>query len=331
MRYAGVFVAVVLILAGLTAPTAGYAAPPVTTCELGAYLSDVYDLDAADDTFAARVRLWSLCPAAYQDPLSHLSLPTNAGAGVGPTTVSARGDRYWSSAILQGPFRYHWNVDDFPFDRHSLTILITAPADETAFRFVADTRDSSANPAIAVPGWRLTGFHIAEIDQHLVSNFGDPDLPTSAGSTFSRIALTIDLTREQPVAFWKTVGPLFILILVTAVLFVVVEVDASSSRSQLAALGGAMLTVLFNMTRADDQAPSNGVTMLDVLHILAMGWILVAVVVVTLAWRWGTAAPGDGPDRERSMRRVSLLYRGGILLGTVAYAGATVAVVLGAH
>jgi hypothetical protein len=328
-----------VVVALLAVPCDAVAAPSAPTCEVGAYLSDVYGFDPSADTFAARFRVWSLCPASYQDPISHLSMPTNAGASLGTVVVSPRGGQYWTTAPLQGAFRYHWDVDSFPFDRHSLTVLLTAPADATQLRFVADNRNSSANPAIMVPGWHLDGFHVATISQHLVSNFGDPNLPAGSGSTFSRIKLTIDLTRDSPVDFWKTIGPLLILFLVTLFLFIVVEFSAEACRARLSALAGALLAVLLNMSIADAQVPSSGLTMLDQLHVLTLLWILLCVIVVTLSWYWGSQieqrvaedVPGGIGYRDQTTRRITRLHRRVLWLGTVVYLAVGVALVVQAR
>lgn len=327
------------VLALLAVPGRADAAPapgtPVPVCSVGAYLSDIYNLDPSSDTFSARFRIWGVCPGTYPDPLTHLSLPTNAGAQLGSVEPARRGATFWTTTTLQGPFRYHWDVDNFPFDRHRLIVLLTAPADVTQLRFTADIADSKANPAIVVPGWKLDGFHVAVVVQHLLSNFGDPNLPSNSGSTFNRLQLTIDLTRESPVAFWKTIGPLLILFLVTLFLFIVVEFDPEACRSRLSALGAALLAVLVNMSLADAQVPSTGLTMLDELHVLTLLWILLCVIMVTLSWHWGSSISSRPFEnellrmayRQRVVKRLRRLHRRTLWVGTAVYVTASAALV----
>jgi len=52
-----------------SAPASAIFTEAAPSCSLGAYLSDLYELDPARNTFAARVWLWTLCPTKELDPL----------------------------------------------------------------------------------------------------------------------------------------------------------------------------------------------------------------------------------------------------------------------
>ncbi|GAA0354044.1 hypothetical protein [Streptomyces blastmyceticus] len=48
----------------------------VPQCELGTYLSDLYDIDPAKDRFSARLWLWTVCPDRRTDPCPRCRTPT---------------------------------------------------------------------------------------------------------------------------------------------------------------------------------------------------------------------------------------------------------------
>lgn len=308
----------------------------VPSCRLGAYLSDLYDLEPEQETFSARVWLWTLCPNQDIDPLPRVSLSNAASKTLGEPSVTFREGQSWDLVSLQGTFRHGWDVRSFPFDKHTLEILVTAPEDVSKFRFVADEQGSSRNAAISVPGWRITGFRLIPVEQQYSTGFGDPALPADASSTYSRMQVQIDLVRSDPIAFWKTIGPLFIVLLITLIPFAMIEFEGVAFRSRIAVLGAVLLTVLLNSQRADSQVPSTGVTMLNQLHILTLLWILLATVVTTISWRWSKRLEEvDEDDEQRKEvleRRIKarIVRLSGLTMGfgTLAYVLASIVLVL---
>ncbi|WP_406345959.1 hypothetical protein [Streptomyces sp. NBC_00648] len=142
----------------LAAPAAYAAAPTragVARCELGAYFSDLFDIDPVRSRFSARLWLWTICPDRSSDPLPHVSLSNADDPVTSEPHVLDRGGRTLDQVLVQSSFRQEWDVRDFPFDRHRIEVLVTAPDDTARFRFALDEADSSLNPEIRPPGWLL--------------------------------------------------------------------------------------------------------------------------------------------------------------------------------
>lgn len=175
----------------------------VPSCKLGAYLSDLYDLNPAQESFSARVWLWTLCPDQELDPLPRVSYSNAASKTVGEPAVNFRNGQSWDLLGIQGTFRHNWDVHNFPFDKHVLTVVVTAPDDIDRFRFAPDDAGSSFNREIVTPGWRITGFRLVPVEQHYTTGFSDPGAPTATSSTYSRMVVQIDLHRSDPIAFWN--------------------------------------------------------------------------------------------------------------------------------
>jgi hypothetical protein len=294
-------------------PARSAAAVEPATCEFGAYLSDLYDTDATANTFTARIWTWTRCPNADIDPLPRVSFPNGVNPTTGEPNPEVKGGTHWNRMRLEGTFRYHWDVRNFPFDRQTLPVLITAPYDLSEFRFVPDTANSSFNEAINVPGWRIVGFRVDTIEQRYSTNFGDPTLPAGAGSASSRARLRIDLVRSDPIVFLEMTGPLYIVFFVTVLTFLLTTAAADTFASRIGALGAVLFAVILNMqTTGAEVRSTTGLTLIAQLHILTLGFVLFAMIITTICWRWTVADMDPG--------RVLRLNTRGILIGTISYA-----------
>jgi hypothetical protein len=100
------------------------------------------------------------------------------------------------------------------------------------------------------------------------------------------VRLQVSLARANPITFLKTIGPLYIIFLVTVLTFFVTAIDDNTFRGGLATLGATLFAVIVNMQRADGVVSTGGVT----LHILTPLWILFAMAATFIAWRWASAA-----------------------------------------
>ncbi|GGP46390.1 hypothetical protein [Streptomyces melanogenes] len=279
----------------------------------------MFDIDPVRNRFSARLWLWTICPDRSSDPLPHVSL-TNADDPVtSEPHVVDRGGQVLDQVLVQSSFRQEWDVRDFPFDRHRIEVLVTAPDDTTRFRFAPDAADSSLNPEIRPPGWRVTGFRLTAVDQHYATNYGDRGL--RHGSTYSRVRIQIDVARADPTAFWKLTTPLYLALLIAAATFLVSSADEElvtaerleGMHSRLGVLGGGLFVVVLNGQQVDSTVSStSGLTLMDWLHLATLAFLLLAVAGTVLAWRW-TARGGSTARAERLSRR-------GAWIGLAAYA-----------
>ncbi|QLE74629.1 hypothetical protein FGW37_26300 [Streptomyces rectiverticillatus] len=313
------FGALAVWLLGSPAASAASAAP--ATCRVGAYLSDLYDIDPAQHTFSARLHLWSVCDRKEDDPLPAASFTNANDPEKSEPALTSEGGRFRDLMRVQGVFRQDWDVRAFPFDRHRIEIVVTSFTDVEHFRFTPDNVHSAANEGIAPPGWRMSGFRLVTAEHRYPTNFGDPTLPRGMGSTHSRVIVQVDLARADPVIFWKLTGPLYLMLLIGTATFLLpshseelgMAERLDTLQSRLALLGGGLFVVMLNMQQVNVVVTSTvGLTLIDGLHLLTLCYVLVAVIGTVLSWRW-TVRGGDPALAERHHHR-------GAFLGLVSYA-----------
>ncbi|MEU8779519.1 hypothetical protein [Streptomyces sp. NPDC048606] len=310
------------------ADTPPSAVPSVPSCDVGAYLADLYDLDPAKRVFSARVYLWSVCPDRKLDPLPTAAFTNANDPEKGEPVLTSEAGRFRNLTLLQGTFRQDWDVRAFPFDRQRIEVLVTAAADGRDFRMVPDNANSSYNREIRTAGWRITGFRLMPAKRVFSTNFGDATLPRGTTSTYSRIRVQVDLARDDPTIFWKLTGPLYLMVLVvTATFLLPAHADElgmgerlDSLQSRLGMLGGGLFVIMLNMQQANTVITSSvGLTLIDWLHLLTLAFVLIAVVATVASWRW--TVHGGSPTRaERWQRTIAVTG----LIGYTLIAAATV-------
>jgi hypothetical protein len=164
-RWARTLGTLVLLVLPIMMLRPAYSEDPIsgtpTVCRIGVNIEDLYDLDMAGDTFGAILWVWSVCPSAELKPLETIVFPT-ARVGLNLDQIKTEdvsSGLNYAYRRVQGTFRYNWDMDNYPFDRHRVVI----PIDETHYGaarlvFEPDVRESFLTPDIRdrLDEWRVS-------------------------------------------------------------------------------------------------------------------------------------------------------------------------------
>ena len=115
------------------------------------------DLNPSQGTFGADFWIWSTCPSKDLRPLDVMDFPNSVSINTRLGVHVPTRRRLLVAVKVSGVFRHSWNMGNYPFDRHVLTIAIentNAPASEFAYR--ADRAASQPSRDIALDGWRIS-------------------------------------------------------------------------------------------------------------------------------------------------------------------------------
>ncbi|MGW1072950.1 hypothetical protein [Streptomyces sp. NPDC002537] len=296
--------------------------PAVPSCKLGVYLPALYDIDPSHNSFSARLNVWSLCPRADLDPIPNMLFSNGYQPKQGNSVRTSSGGVFRHLTVIEGRFRQGWDLHDYPFDRNTLEVLFTSSRDASKFVFEPDARNSAYDHHVHVPGWRVTGMHLEALEHKFVTNFGDPELPPGSGISYSRLKVLVSVQRSGAyMLFWQLVSPVLIVFLVTSLTFTLSDVSASFFQSRIGVLGASLFTILLSMNKVDSSLPpDSGITLIDQLHLLALGYVLIAVAAAMLSWH--LVIKGHS---ETAVRRLS---RAAFMVGMVCCAGAGMALTL---
>ncbi|GEM_PF-1150723 len=257
----------------------------LTRCRVNYYLTALTDFDFVEGTFYAVVWLSGNCNKPDAPSTDALYFPTAKSYEMPiKETVKGVGEGSYWYANLRGTFRKNWDMQNFPFDRHTLNIpfLVSYP-DATQFLFEADKKNSGIHDAILLQdGWRIASYSVdAGITQYQ-TNFADPRATVDKIAQ-ANVNMTIEIERTSNLSFIKLVGGVYIAFAVCAVCFLL---DASNSELYTGMLGllvGALFAVFVNLQAAGATlGTAETLTMIDQIHIITMFYILMAMAMETL-------------------------------------------------
>lgn len=286
MSKGGSLALVVALLVGLVRPAA--AQETITddkSFEVGIWVQDLYDLSVADGSFSADIWLWSRGIHPTREPLKTMQFVNLTSAREnGLYQQQKKGNIYWAQRLVQGKFRYGWDVSNYPFDRHSLKIVIDEGLDDTtAFKYIVDSRGSDYYNKINLGGWRITGFKVEGRPAQYNTTFGNPALAYDNRSLYPEIIVTLDIERDELMSFLKMLSILLIAFGLSLLTYLLPG-DAMDAR--LGLVVGAIFAGAFNMREASAVLGADqGLTLVDQIHVAALLIVLGATVAAVKSRR----------------------------------------------
>jgi hypothetical protein len=279
------------------------------TCQVGAYLIALYDFDMSAGSFGADLWVWSTCPDATVKPLDVADFVNANQLQTRLAATYNRGGVQWSYVKVSGVFRHHWNVRSYPFDRHDLEIVMEHTADPSStFSYTADREGTKTSPQIALDGWRITDFQIANRTYLYDTVFGDPAFAGKKQSDYSRLVLSISIARTKRWSFIKLVAGVYVAFALSALAFLL---GPYNGRRRTNLLGGTLFAVLVNQRVAESVfGRVEQLTLLDVIHVVAMVYIFAIALVGIYSQQLN-----DAGQEERARRS----DRWGLWITTISY------------
>ena len=265
---------------------------------VGAYIKDLQDIDLASESFTLDFYLWFRWKNPNINPAT--TVETMTSNGFQNTTTSSTGgvvgkplydapvdlpDGYKYQVLrFQGVFSRKLMLQEYPFDTQTLRVALKDErSDVRKLQYVPDKKPISINKSLmmSIPGFSLGTPTLFIMDHAYETDFGDtsapPDIP------YSCIVIEIPATRNVLPYLVKIILPIFIVILITSLIYVL-PARLEEARTGIGVT--AMLTLVALQWTADASLPSvEYLTMLDLLYLLSMVYILVAMGYTVVASR----------------------------------------------
>lgn len=319
--------------AALTVSAPANADPGSDRVYVGAYLKDVQDIDVAAETFTVDVYLWLRWTNPAINPPATLEVMNSSGfqntttsstGGVAPqmlydTPVDMPDGSKYMLMRYQGVFSRKLALRDYPFDTQMLRVVFKdARADIRKLNFVPDTNPISINRSLltTIPGYSLGTPRLSIIDHRYETNFGDIRVPPD-GVPFSCVAIDLPVKRNVLPYIVKLFVPIFIVILITALIFVL-PARLEEARAGIGIT--ALLTIIALQWSTEGDLPSvEYLTMLDVIYILSMIYIAAATGYSVLASRRNhhERSPALTATLDRRVGLISLATYAALVIITV--------------
>lgn len=261
------------------------------TCLVGVYIGSLHDFNLAEKSFDVDFWAWSVCPSEDMQPLKTMSIvntkevTTSYDAALKKKNIyglfSSQEYVYWSTRKVSATINYNWNIYNYPFDRHVLEIsLEESVEDATQFVYTVDESRSSIRNNMYLEGWRITDFKIKQTKIPYQTTFGDPELPTDAGSEYSRMTIAISISRDKIISFFKLTAGVYAAFAISLLSLFYDSGQTSLMSARSSILVGSLFAALVNMRVIDAVlGRTEGLTLVDKIHITTIAYIFAAAVV----------------------------------------------------
>jgi hypothetical protein len=319
-----------LLGVALASPPPARAANWPLHCVVGAWLEGLHDIDVANESFQADFWYWSRCRSNLWRPLPSAEFLTADSVQKSLYSDEKEAGVYWDQLKIDGTFREEWDLHNYPFDHHTLTIGIWDQSyDARKAIYDADTANSSADPTIHINGWTITGYRVLSRVESFNSNYGDPTLPPGGVSHWSVFSVEIDIARSDIGNFLKLTAAVYISVLF-ALMTLLFRADMIAER--LAIIGAALFTVVLNLLAVSGAIGNQaGLTLLDEVHIVGFLFIMIAAVIGLASWmaldRSETSEAGESAEESKKAASVQRVDRRSLVVALIAYIAINIMIV----
>lgn len=246
---------------------------------VGVYVNDVQDITLATNSYTADIYLWLRWRNSKIDPSESIEAMNPYGGGVTLERLYDKpqdmpdGSKYMAFRG-QGAFGTKMNLKKYPFDVQNLTLEFEdSESDAGRVQFVPDTTPIAIDPDIAIPGYVVSPPTLAVTEHQYPTNFGD--ISSDSAAKYSRVTVTVPVTREVLPLAVKIMLPIVIVILLTSLIYVL-PARLEEARAGIAVT--AMLTLMALQWTVTSNLPNVGyLMMIDIIYIVSMIYILIAM------------------------------------------------------
>jgi len=267
--------------------------PAPDKARLGAYIVSIHDLNFSGETFGADFWIWSDYANPNLQILKTLEFVNAKSASASLQLTQEKEGKVWAQEKVQGVFRHHWDMSNFPFDRHVLSILIEeSQSDTEKLQYLVDTDNSNFGKDIEIAGFSIRKATFESKKRDYDTNFGDPTAPPS--SSYSQFRIILELERVSRILFLKLHAALYVAFVVTAVCFFIIPQIHKTPQminAVLSTMVGSIFATIINLRAADSViGRSESLTLVDRLHFMTLMYFtllgLVAIGVLVTRDRW---------------------------------------------
>lgn len=277
-----------LLVPGLAAP----ATPAPEKVIVGAYVNKLQDVSFKDSKFTLDFYIWfrwkPVGVLADYKPLDSMDLINGRIDAKTAVVEKKLGDTNYASARLTATIFKPWALGNFPFDKHRIEVYVEDSSlivDQLVFQ--PDLTNSRLGDELVLPGWMLSDFVTEVTPKTYKTNYGDTSLPADAESTFSRLTVAMNMTRQ---GFGPAVKLLSTVIFATLVAFVAFGIRPVDVDPRFGLGVGALFATAASAFVVSSAVPdSDLLTIADQVHIIAMAFIFASVVQSAFCLKWDEA------------------------------------------
>ncbi|MBM3543568.1 MAG: hypothetical protein FJX44_03540 [Alphaproteobacteria bacterium] len=257
---------------------------------VGAYINDIQQIDFKANSYSVDLYVWFRWKNPAHDPAKTVEFMNRFAGGdnirerLYEVPEKLPDGSLYSFVRYQGYFSTKFDLETYPFDSQYLTVVMEdSTSDINDAVYVPDGKHSVVmDPEITLPGFKVGKPEMKITTNIYPTNFGYLTQPED--DAYSRITLTIPVTRPVLALSLKLFVPI-LLIVVCASLVFFIRPSYVEPRVGLAIT--ALLTlVALQLTSSSSLPEVDYVMMLDKIYLLAYLFVILIIARVAVAsWR----------------------------------------------
>jgi hypothetical protein len=295
---------------------------------VGTYINDIQQLDFKTNNYTVDLYVWfrwtapDLRPSKTMEFMNRYASDDNLREDLYDEPQIMPDGSLYSIVRYQGRFSAKFPLESYPFDTQILRVVMEDTISGVGTQvYVADgERSVMLDPVITLPGFTVGKPTMRIVSNTYPTNFGDTSQPKA--ETYSRIILSVPVTRPAAAMSIKTFVPIMLIVVCAALVFFVrpryVEGRIGLGITALLTLVALQLTSTAGLPDVDY------LMMLDKIFLLAYIFIIIALARV-VATSWG----GADAEAEKALSRADRIWvvvlLAAYLAGNVAVAWTTLA------
>jgi len=186
MRFFRLFAMIVVLAFMAAAPGTARAEDAPRTVRVGLFITNLFDVDFAQQDVEAQFWVWFNHDDASFDPKKDVEIVNARSVDVlGSSRTDAGNKGLWDQVKFSAVLNENWSVANYPFDRQKIRIVIeSATADARSLKFEPDIEGTKLRRDLTLAGWTIEGMKISAENEFYETAYGDPSM-SSVGAPAS--------------------------------------------------------------------------------------------------------------------------------------------------
>ncbi|MEI7600058.1 MAG: hypothetical protein WCJ41_12160 [Aestuariivirga sp.] len=197
MRFFRLFAMIVVLAFMAAAPGTARAEDAPRTVRVGLFITNLFDVDFAQQDVEAQFWVWFNHDDASFDPKKDVEIVNARSVDVlGSSRTDAGSKGLWDQVKFSAVLNENWSVANYPFDRQKIRIVIeSATADARSLKFEPDIEGTKLRRDLTLAGWTIEGMKISAENEFYETAYGDPSMSSVGPSIYPRVTVEIDVKR----------------------------------------------------------------------------------------------------------------------------------------
>lgn len=248
----------------------------VDTVKIGAYITSIYDIKLNDESYNIDFWLWFHYKNDSLNPLKTIEIVNAKESVVSYDHIEVKNNIIWAFQKYKATINNPWNIENFPFDKQQLKIVIEeSVADTSTMMFLTDFKNSTYDSILSISGWKITNFKIDSKYKTYNTTYGDPKL--TGTSSIPQTVISFMIERDGWTLFVKLFTGVYVAFFISIMVFFIDPVDVDP-RFGLSV--GAIFAAVGNKYIVDSILPEvTTFTLADKVHNITFVYLLLSIAL----------------------------------------------------